>query len=206
MGLRELKAHRTRAALHDSVLTLAEENGYEAVTIEQIADRAEVGISTLYRYFPSKDAILLDPIAAAVDDLADAFRSRPDDEPLDLSLGHAAEAYLAGVGDDAAHLARLRIQLDRAPGPRARLWDLVAQQRSLLVAAIAEREGVEPDDLGVVLAAQLTVMVVHLALDRQRDTAGEVSLPALATSILDTMRSRGTGLMPRLPAASADED
>lgn len=45
------------------MLTLAERDGYDAATLEQVADRAEVGVSTIYRYFANKDAILLDPIA-----------------------------------------------------------------------------------------------------------------------------------------------
>jgi len=61
MRLREKKAQKVREAIYDAMITLVEHGGYEAATLEQVAERAEVGISTLYRYYANKDAILLDP-------------------------------------------------------------------------------------------------------------------------------------------------
>lgn len=197
MGLREVKAERTRAALHAAVLTLAEEHGYEAVTVEQVAERAEVGVSTLYRYFPHKDAVLLHPVQRDVGALAAAFRSRPAAEPQDLALGRALREHLAGASADREHMTRLRSQLDRAPGPRARLWDLWHQQRALLEEALAERAGTSPTDLQVGLAAHLTTMVAHLVLDRQRDAVEELPLDAVLTEVVEALAAT-PGLTPRL--------
>lgn len=202
MGLRELKAERTRASLHAAVLELAEEHGFEAVTIEQVADRAEVGVSTLYRYFPNKDAILLDPVERDVGALAAALRARPQEEPQDLALGHALEEYLSAATADHAHLTRLRAQLDRAPGPRARLWDLWNQQRALLEDAIAERAGTSPTDLRVTLAAHLTTMVAQLALDRQRDAVGEPPIEDVVDEVVRVLAA-APAVVPRLPRPAA---
>jgi transcriptional regulator GlxA family with amidase domain len=53
-GLRERKKTKTRAAIREHALRLFREQGYEATTVEQIAEAAEVSHSTFFRYFPTK--------------------------------------------------------------------------------------------------------------------------------------------------------
>jgi AcrR family transcriptional regulator len=65
-GLRERKKAKTRAAIQEHALRLFREQGYEATTIEQIAEAAEVSPSTFFRYFPTKEDVVaydaLDPL------------------------------------------------------------------------------------------------------------------------------------------------
>ena len=56
----------------DAALSLADEGGYEAVQMRDVAERADVALGTLYRYFPSKDALLI----AALFELADDLKRR----------------------------------------------------------------------------------------------------------------------------------
>ena len=74
-GLRERKKAKTRAAIQEVALRLFERQGYEATTIEQIAEAAEVSPSTFFRYFGSKEDVVvydaLDPI------LIEAWRKQP---------------------------------------------------------------------------------------------------------------------------------
>ena len=74
-GLRERKKARTRAAIRREAMRLFREHGYEETTVEQIAEAAEVSPSTFFRYFPTKeDVVLLDEY----DDLiVEAFRAQP---------------------------------------------------------------------------------------------------------------------------------
>jgi AcrR family transcriptional regulator len=199
MGLREMKARRTRDALHHAVLTLAEERGYDAVTIEMIAERAEVGISTLYRYFPNKDAILLEPVSSNVSTLADALRARPVDEPQDVALGQALRTYFAWTPEDRESVARLRHQLDGAAGPRARLWDLWHQQRLLLEEVLAERANVPVTDLRVAISAQVTMMIVQLTVDWPSTSQPEAPLLDVVDQVIRTFDSDAS-LVPTLPA------
>src|SRR5215467_5528655 len=74
-GLRERKKAKTRAAIQQHALRLIQEQGYEATTIEQIAEAAEVSPSTFFRYFPTKEDVVLyddlDPLLFA------AFEAQP---------------------------------------------------------------------------------------------------------------------------------
>lgn len=58
-GLREDKKARTRAAIRDHVMRLFRERGYAETTVDQIARAAEVSPSTFFRYFPTKETLVL---------------------------------------------------------------------------------------------------------------------------------------------------
>src|SRR5580704_12068662 len=58
-GLRELKKARTRASIREHALRLFREQTYQGTTVEQIAAAAEVSPSTFFRYFPTKEDIVL---------------------------------------------------------------------------------------------------------------------------------------------------
>jgi AcrR family transcriptional regulator len=131
--------------------------------MEQIAERAEIGSTTLYRYFPGKDLLILDPFRRSMD-LAAALRERPADEPLNIALGAVIHQSVAEV-DQEDRVAAIRRIVDDAPVPRARLWDLAAQARSDLQQAIAERMDRAAGDLPVVLTTHLTFAVLQIVDD-----------------------------------------
>jgi AcrR family transcriptional regulator len=162
MGLREVKVARTRAQIVDVALDLFVEQGYEATTMEEIAVRAEVGSSTLYRYFPSKELLVLDPLVRALD-FARLLRDRPEDEPLGAALGAVIRASYPAGELDVERFVALRAVVDGAPAPRARLWDLAQSAVSDLELAIAERLGRSVGDLGVSLTAGTAYAVYQRA-------------------------------------------
>lgn len=199
MGLRELKAERTRAAILDAALQLFEAHGFEQATMEQIAERAEIGIATLYRYFPTKDSVLLAPIMASLGGMARRLDARPADESIDVAIGHALHDFLADGDSQADESMRLRAQLDRAPGPRARLWDLWAQERTLLEESIARRSGADSSELWVGIAAHTAMMIAEMALDLRRSSLSERSASSYADDLIHLLNAEGA-VIPRLPA------
>src|SRR5438552_19010789 len=79
LGLRERKKAKTRAAIQRHALQLFREQGYEATTIEQIAQAAEFSPSTFFRYFRTKEDVALS------DDLDPQFMSSFEAQPTQLT-------------------------------------------------------------------------------------------------------------------------
>jgi AcrR family transcriptional regulator len=185
MGLRELKAARTRGQIVDVALSLFIDQGYDETTMEQIAERAEVGSTTLYRYFPSKDALVLEPFRRSME-LGPRLRERPAAEPLNVALGAAILEALGAVVDDGTWAALRRI-VDNAPVPRARLIDLGAQAQRELETAIAERMGRPGGDLLVIMTARITFTVFQVAAETARPGDPRQSPSAIAREMLRTL-------------------
>ncbi len=68
------RVRRTRQAIHQALITLMLEKGYEAVTVSEIIERADVGRSTFYSHFTDKQQVLY----ASLDDLGDFLRTHRD--------------------------------------------------------------------------------------------------------------------------------
>jgi AcrR family transcriptional regulator len=91
-GLRERKRARTRATIVSAALELFARNGYQATTLAQIAEAAEIAPSTLHAYFPAKEDILF----SGQDEARDSARTRILERPASETL---AEALLAWITD-----------------------------------------------------------------------------------------------------------
>ncbi len=148
LGLRERKKIKTRETIRAATYALVREQGYDATTIEQIADRAEVSPSTVFRYFPTKEDIVLtdeyDPI------LLEELRARPADEPLPDALRYVMrEAVRTGIEDD-LEVAKLRTHLMvQVPAVRSRMMESMSVTGRMLCTAIAERTGLDSHSLEV---------------------------------------------------------
>ncbi|MBD8057993.1 TetR/AcrR family transcriptional regulator [Cellulomonas sp. JH27-2] len=65
------RSERARVAVLEAALALCREKGFAALTIEAIAERAEVSKKTIYRWWPSKGAVLLDAVSLLAGRVAD---------------------------------------------------------------------------------------------------------------------------------------
>ncbi|WMX45316.1 TetR family transcriptional regulator [Streptomyces roseicoloratus] len=147
-ALRERKKLKTRAAIRKATYRLAAEQGWEAATIEQIAAAAEVSPSTVIRYFPAKEDILLTDDQDEL--LLARLRARPaDEDPLDSLRAVVLDAVTASLAAEPEE-TRLRTRLIvEIPAVRARLTETTARTGRLLGSGVAERTGRSPDDLEV---------------------------------------------------------
>ncbi len=146
LGLRERKKIKTRQAIRTATYALIEEQGYDATTIEQIADRAEVSPSTVFRYFPTKEDIVVtdewEPVVMA------QLRARPRDESWADVLRHVMRTALDLSLAEEPEVTRLRTRLGvEIPAVRARMMESMAATGRLLREALAERSGLAADSL-----------------------------------------------------------
>ncbi|WP_217209164.1 TetR/AcrR family transcriptional regulator [Streptomyces sp. AC550_RSS872] len=146
LGLRERKKIKTRTAIRDATYALIKEQGYDATTIEQIAERAEVSPSTVFRYFPTKEDIVLtdeyDPI------LLDELRRRPADEPWGESLRYVMRLAISAGTAEGPEAARLRSHLMvQVPAVRSRMLESMSVTGRMLAEAVAVRNGLDRNSL-----------------------------------------------------------
>src|SRR5258708_40321796 len=114
-GLRERKKIKLGRAIQTAALRLFETQGYEHTTVEQIAEAAETSTTTFYRYFPTKEDVVLDNDASPLFETTAAVR--PAGEPLTATVRAAMGAGVAAAeGDRALTLPRMRLVAAR-PAP-----------------------------------------------------------------------------------------
>ncbi len=145
-GLRERKKIRTRQAIRSAAYRLIGEQGYESTTVEQIARAAEVSPSTVFRYFPVKEDILVTDEYAPL--LEAELCARPTDEPVLTSLRLVLRAALTALtADERGELALRADLMLRVPAVRARTLEGLCATGRRLARVLAERTGRDPDDL-----------------------------------------------------------
>jgi AcrR family transcriptional regulator len=173
--LRERKRTRTRLAIQAEAIRLFAEKGYETTTVEDIAYAAAISPRTFFRYFPTKeDVVIWDEYDPVVEDLVAA---RPADEPAALTARAVMVEALGGIyrRDRAELLTRVRL-LTTVPELRARL--LEAQSGAEKFASmLARRRGADELQARVVIAALGAIIVA--ALDEWQRDDGKSDLLAI---------------------------
>ncbi|MEV6118992.1 TetR family transcriptional regulator [Streptomyces sp. NPDC052077] len=147
-GLRERKKLKTRRAIRTAAYALIREQGYDAATVERIAERAEVSPSTVLRYFPTREDIVLtderDPLLVA------ELTARPAGEPWRASLRHVLRSAVVRGVEEEPELTRMRTRLmAEVPAVRSRMLQSVSVTGRLLARAVGDRTGLDPDGLEV---------------------------------------------------------
>lgn len=164
MGLRERKKARTRAAIQSNALRLFREQGYDATTIEQIIEAAEVSESTFFRYFPTKeDLVLRDDFDPAI---VEAYQRQPPDMPPVQAMRASFAALFGSMTAEQRAEQQDRVALCLSvPALRAAMLDQLSRTLQLLAGAIAARAGRDADDFTVrtVAGAVLGIMIAVLA-------------------------------------------
>ncbi|MGV9353461.1 TetR/AcrR family transcriptional regulator [Streptomyces misionensis] len=195
-GLRERKKRQTRQYISDVATGLFVERGFDAVTVAEIADAANVSVNTVYNYFPAKEDLFFDRSAGMVDRLARWVRGRREGESAAgavlRELREEVEAVSPRVGLLPDYAVFMRV-IEAAPALRSRLWAISQEVQAALEQALREETGAAADDdLPHLMAGQIawlhgTVMgVIGREMVKGRAPA-EVSREVLA--MLDEMEA-----------------
>jgi AcrR family transcriptional regulator len=161
-GLRERKKARTRAAIREHALRLFREQGYYATTVEQIAEAAEVSPSTFFRYFPTKEDVVLQD---DIDVLGmETFQSQPAGmSPIAAFRAAAAQMITTLTPEELDRFRETTKLTMTVPEVRARALDEFARTIEQIAAAVALRTGRSPDDFAVRNLAGAVVGVIMSA-------------------------------------------
>jgi len=171
-SLRERKKIKTRETIRREAFRLIQENGYAATTVEQIAEAAEVSPSTFFRYFPTKESVLL------ADDMDPMILNALEEQPPDLSPSQAVrrayQAAMAGLSQDQREFEEIRQRLMFSiPELKAAMFDEYYRTITTFAEALGRRIGRDAGDFELrVFAGALAgaMMAVYEPGPRATDT------------------------------------
>lgn len=196
VGLREQKKEQARSAISLAAIELCKKHGFDAVTIERIAERAGVSRRTYFRYFPSKEMALLDRRSRQLE----AFQAKLSAAPPGATALEVVTEALRSLADDYRD-NRARILIERrlfAASAEVTSRDLALDrelERAIAQAVEARLSGRQARRAARFFAAA-AMGVVRALLDEWAEAKGELDLvaagaPALASlAPLLELRSR----------------
>ncbi|NDU72861.1 TetR family transcriptional regulator [Actinomadura sp. DSM 109109] len=177
-GRRERKKQRTREALVDAAFALFAEKGFDATTVEEIADAVDVSSRTFFRYFASKEDVALTFQEEQTRAVLGLLAERPPDEPIMTALRHTvveiARACEAGeLGFDPTRFECMLTMMSDSQTLMAGSLEHARKKQALLTEVIAERMGCDPEqDLRPHVVAAASTCAFQAAADATRRLGG----------------------------------
>ena len=197
-GLRERKKAETRRALASAALRLADERGPDRVTVEDIAQAANVSPRTFFNYFATKDDAIVGVAPASSSALIQALATRPEGEaPLD-ALRAAVQAATDSVASSASDWAVRRRLFQQHPHLAARSASQFAVVEAGLTQEVARRTGLDAErDVYPALVTGAAISALRVAVAVWQGEGRTRSLGAVADEAFDQLAA---GLVLRVPA------
>lgn len=183
-GLRERKKTRTRDTVRREAFRLFQLNGYAETTVDQIAEAADVSPRTFFRYFPSKETVLISD--EFTDPIIQAFLAAPAEMSPIAAYRHAvSEVFRTMAGEEYDYaIARQRLMYT-LPEAKGALYDEYIHTIRLLTEACANRLGYAEDDSRMRVTAGAMVGVMMAAAD---------DAPMSGTALLEALEILEGGL------------
>jgi AcrR family transcriptional regulator len=194
-GLRERKRTRTRLMIQTEALRLFDEKGYADTTVEAIADAAAISPRTFFRYFPTKEDVVLwdefDPVAM------DLLASVPDGMPLAETFRAVIRETLNGLyrQDPGRLLTRIRL-IYTVPELRARFLDEQVGGVEMLVELFGGRRASRAELIRVRVVGSALLAAVSVALEVWQSDDGKSDLLALLDQATDALAASMSELEP----------
>jgi AcrR family transcriptional regulator len=190
--LREQRRERNAREIQQTAMSLFAERGYAAVTVEDIAREAGISERTFFRYFASKDHVLVAEAGRRIDVILESFVRQDDALDAWQALSNAVldqSASEDAIGRNAAIWAHLTKE---APALLAKMIMHGALEGTHNIEVeLARRLGVAPTDALPDVMMRVTLAAVQSAYLRWLEDDGAASLTDLTADVLDLV---GTGL------------
>ena len=176
----ERKRRLVRDQLGEAALRLLARQGYEETTVDQIVAAAGVSRRTFFRYFKSKE----DVVVESVSDLGAAIRAELAARPSREGAEAAVRAAFAVAADELAHEPEKSLPLTRlmfdTPALHRRFLEHQSVLQEELTVLLAQREGLDAEqDLGPALVAGVALTAFQVAVEAWTRHGGNEDLNSL---------------------------
>lgn len=184
------RAQRTRARLQGVALRLIEEQGYERTTVEQIAQAAGVSHMTFFRYFPTKESVVLDdPFDPA---LGAAVAATPRELPPLVRACRGLRSAVSDVELPEEEQVRARVRIGASdPTLLAGMWANTVATQDVVAKALALSPDAEPG-LAERVAAAAAIGALTAAVLAWSLSDDDVSLATRLVEALDVLDPEGS--------------
>jgi len=197
-SLRERKKRETRQHISDTATAMFLERGFDEVTVAEVAKACNVSEKTIYNYFSTKEALLLDREPMMAESLRRAFGpGSPERSPVEAALQILTEELASmqrmwkqsQVSVDTGSFLRFREVLDSTPSLRAAQHDMTNRLARVGAEAMAARAGISPDDPEPKIAADALMGLWRIQYDAMfRHFSAGGSLDDLAAVVTSDVR------------------
>jgi AcrR family transcriptional regulator len=201
MGLRELKRERTRRLISDKAFELFTDRGFGRTTVEQIAAAAEVGPSTLYRYYPTKERLVLEFVETSLFEALDWFRGQP---PMNVpdGLQGVVERVLDQMESNPDRVRTVYELADQTSSVEAHLTNVIWRWRDELGTELVRRMTADTDQplagesigFTAALAAGITMNIIEVTVQTWVENPAGTDAKALAREAMCLLRGGGIPL------------
>ena len=189
-GLRERHRLRTAAQLEEVALRLFVERGFDATTVDDIAAAAEVSRRTFFRYYSSKEDVLLADHPKNLAALREALAARPPSEPILVALRQALMSMSGNYERDRDRLLRRAKLMRTTPSLQARSLMLQRDWEQAVCEMVAEHLGVDAQgDLRPAVVAATMLGALRASFGMWLEGGGKAHLPSLVAEALDLLDS-----------------
>ena len=154
-GLRERKKKLTRQLISDTATRMFLEDGFDAVRVVDVAAACGVAEKTVYNYFPTKEALVLDRFEDMEVDIRHVFDPHNAcPSPLEAAVAAIVAEVEAmfdkwGSADrppDPTLIRRFAAMINQTPALRAAQWQMLDRMGQVAAEGMAARAGVDPQD------------------------------------------------------------
>ncbi len=190
---------RTRAVMREEVIEIAfrlfSEQGFDKTTVEQIAAEAGLSRTTFFRYFGTKEELVLGRMSEFGPRIAAALAARPADEGPWEALRRCFDVITEPTAEEPQTFLNLMRLLDDACALMTRQWEKTQGWHSLLVPQIRHRLGGDPESTHDLRAHALVGSAISCL-----DAATDAWTAAGGTTPLSELLDQAMGVLVEPPA------
>ena len=194
MGLRELKRERTRRLISDKAFELFTDHGFGRTTVEQIAAAAEVGPSTLYRYFPTKETLVLEFVEDSLFGALDWFRTQPADADLPDTLQAVIDRVLDQMESNPDRVRTVYELAGETSSVSTHLAELTWRWRNETAYELTQRLAGDSVEFTAALAAGTVMNIIEIVVQTWVDNPNGTKVKDLAQEAMGLLRGGGIPL------------